>query len=213
MNIQINQAKAILNITAIDFSDKHDINFIKPLVFSTAEQLVNFLPRGQYVLYIRDIKDYSIDDKYPAGHTYNNYESMIAVPSWACNENWIKLTIAHELHHLVRWQHAGYGRALGQAILTEGLATYYESIIADWTPPWVGAKLSQSIIEKVRNEWDHSNYSHFDCFFEGEMGRWIGYTVGYKIVKQIYKDKFDLAQSFKIKLDDFNVRLMLDKVI
>ncbi|MGI9506334.1 MAG: DUF2268 domain-containing putative Zn-dependent protease, partial [Geminicoccaceae bacterium] len=30
--------------------------------------------------------------------------------------------IAHELHHALRWDEVGYGRTLGEAIVTEGLA-------------------------------------------------------------------------------------------
>lgn len=212
MNFSTKQGKAILNVVALDFSGNNNIEFIQPLVSLISKPMTRFLPEGEYLLYIRNIKDYSIDRKYPAGHTYNKYESMIALPNWDCNKDWIKSTVAHELHHLVRWQHAGYGSTLGEAILTEGLATYYESIIANWTPPWAESNLDPTIIRRAKEEWNNANYNHFDWFFEGEMGRWLGYTIGYKLAKQLYSNEFDLAQSFTIRYENFDVKPMLDKL-
>jgi hypothetical protein len=211
MNFSIKHSRAVLSVVAIDSSGEEDISFVKSDVQNIAKPMMKFLPKGEYFLYIRNIKDYSIDGKYPAGHTYNDRESMIAVPTWNCDRSWVKSTVAHELHHLVRWQHAGYGSTLGEAILTEGLATYYESIIANWTPPWAESKLNAGIINRAKKEWNDTNYNHFDWFFEGEMGRWLGYTIGYEIVKQIYSKKFDLAKSFTINLDEFDVKPMLAK--
>src|SRR4051812_16473282 len=34
----------------------------------------------------------------------------------------IRYTVAHELHHAARWRSVGYGRSLGEGIVTEGLA-------------------------------------------------------------------------------------------
>lgn len=46
-------------------------------------------------------------------------------------------TIAHELHHAVRWMNPGYGKTLGEAIVTEGLTAHFELEVFGGRPnPW-----------------------------------------------------------------------------
>jgi hypothetical protein len=35
-------------------------------------------------------------------------------------------TLAHELHHCARWRGPGYGRSLGDALVSEGLADHFD---------------------------------------------------------------------------------------
>lgn len=99
--VTINQN--ILNVVAIAFAGKNDTTFIENMVREVAEPIFSSVEMGKYFLYIRDIKEYAIDGKYPGGHTYNKYEAMVALPDWDCDRTQIKATLAHELHHLARW--------------------------------------------------------------------------------------------------------------
>lgn len=208
MNFIITNNKTNLNVTALNFSNLGTLDFIEPLVRAVYKPLENILPEGNYFLYIRDIREYSIDGKYPGGHTYNKHESIIALPSWSCDKNYIKSTIAHELHHLLRWNRAGYGSTLGEAILSEGLATYYETIVSKWIPPWAKTVPSKEIILQAKKEWFSDNYNHAEWFFESKNGRWLGYSIGYEIAKRIYKGKFDLTNSLDITAKDINLSVI-----
>ena len=214
MNFKVNHNKASLNVMAVNFSSEvKSINFIKPLVEKIASPLVAELPSGEYSLYIRDIKEYSIDGKYPGGHTYNMFESMISLPDWSCDHSQIESVVAHELHHLVRWHYAGYGYSLGEAVISEGIATLYEEEISGIKPIWSKTTLDKSVADRLIREWNDKNYNHAEWFFNGRHGRWIGYSAGYKIAKEIYPDGINLIDSLKINIkpSDFDSTILIDK--
>ncbi|HRZ95626.1 MAG TPA: DUF2268 domain-containing putative Zn-dependent protease [Candidatus Moranbacteria bacterium] len=104
------------------------------------------------------------------------------------NEN-IPLTTYHELNHVARWNSTGYGSTFPEAIISEGLASVFAA--ENWdkaNSPWV--KYSQEEIEKLieiyknRDKNLDSGYSHDDWFYgTGDLPRWIGYKLGFQIVK------------------------------
>lgn len=214
MNFKVTHKKSVLNVMALNLSSEtKSIEFIKALVEKIASPLVAELPAGEYALYIRDLKEYSIDNKYPGGHTYNKYESIIALPDWNCDHSEIESVVAHELHHLARWHYAGYGFSLGEAILSEGIATLYEEEISGKKPIWSNTKLDRLMVDNLIKEWNEHNYNHEEWFFNGKYGRWVGYSAGYKIAKQIYPNGINLIDSLKrsIKLDDIDIIKLIDK--
>lgn len=200
MNFKVINNKSVLNVVAINFASLGvDIEFIKPLLREVAKPIVELMPSGEYFCYIRDLIQYSIDGKYPGGHTYNRYETMIALPSWECDKTDIRSVLAHELHHLARWQFAGYGYTLGGAILSEGLATLYEERVSGKQPLWAKTKINKEIIQSLAAEWDSKTYNHHDWFSGGPYGKWVGYSIGYQIAKQFYKDNLNLKHSLLLK--------------
>ena len=214
MNFKVIHKKAVLNVLAVNFNSKiKSIDFIKPLIEKVASPLVAVLPAGEYALYIRDLKEYSIDNKYPGGHTYNPFESMVALPSWNFNHADIEAVVAHELHHLARWHYTGYGLSLGEAVISEGLASLYEEEISNIKPAWAKAKVDKESLQKLIKDWNDKNYNHAEWFFDGKYGRWFGYSVGYRIAKQIYPNGIDLRDSLKrtLKPIDFDVIKLIDK--
>ncbi len=166
------------------------------------EKLAPFVKNENQVLYIRDIPFLSIKNKYPGGHCYNPNEAMIALKSWQDDGQQIKAAINHELHHMARWQNAGYGETLGGAILSEGIATYYEELQSGWLAPWADATISNETLQAALDAWDDANYNHAEWFFEGPQGEWIGYGMGYRLAKIIFKDGFDLAKSVEMATTD-----------
>ncbi len=133
------------------------------------------------------------------------------MPNWSVDKEQIRASIAHELHHMARWQNVGYGETLGGAILSEGIATYYEKLISGWTPPWSNIELTKLMVQAAQKEWDNNTYNHNDWFFEGKLGRWVGYSIGYKIASELYKAKFSLEDSVKVHPKD--ARLLLDNLL
>ncbi len=167
------------------------------------QELAPFLSLNEQVLYIRDIKEYTIDQTYVAGNTYVPNEVQIAVPAWPADATELKACLAHELHHLARWQNAGYGKTLGQAIITEGLAVFYEEQNSGWVPPWAKAGIQTKAYAAAKAEWNSKNYNHSNWFHKGRYGKWVGYTIGYRLVKEVIflVSSFELESSVKNEFD------------
>ncbi len=176
---------------------------ISPIIIDDIKKafktLAPYLKYDNQVLYIRDIKTLAIKQKYPGGHCYNPYEAMIALVSWSDDEQKIRGIINHELHHMARWQNAGYGDTLGGAILSEGIATYYEESQSGRLYPWAKVSVSEEVVTQALKEWNSKDYNHGEWFFNGPYGEWVGYSIGYQLAKLLFKDGFDLAMSLKVR--------------
>lgn len=200
--------KGILNLFAMN-SEQVDVDFsdLDLIVSEELELLSNFITGQEQFLYVRNNKMLCIDGQYPAGHTYFPYESMVAVPSWQkLSSVELRAVIAHELHHMARWQNAGYGETLGGALTSEGIATYYEEIRTGRKPIWAKTKLPNDIIEEAIKDWDNVNYDHQKWFFYGPYGRWAGYSLGYNLAKEMFST-FDIHKSINISSAEFKPEL------
>ncbi|MGB9430324.1 MAG: DUF2268 domain-containing putative Zn-dependent protease [Gammaproteobacteria bacterium] len=99
------------------------------------------------------------------------------------------VTLGHELHHCARHSGPGYGRTLGEALITEGLACNFEAELPGGAAPFYaraveGASL-ESIAERAKPELQHSPYAHRAWFFGSEienLPRHAGYSLGFSIV-------------------------------
>ena len=198
-NIKIDNK--ILVLTAIAHDGHIPVNFSE-IVKNIFKDLVDVVRDDIQFLYIRDNNSYSIDNKYPGGNCFNRHEAMIALPNWDVDIQLIEAAIYHEMHHMARWQNIGYGDTLGGAIVSEGIATYYEELRSGWTPPWAEETVSSKIIKEALNNWDNTKYNHNEWFYELARGRWIGYSIGYKIAKELYRLGFELNDSVNIKPED-----------
>lgn len=200
-----------LNAFIVSFSGDPIPEYLEEVVANVFKELSIVMNDIEQVLYIRDIKFLAIDGIYPGGHCYNRHEAMIALPSWKVDKKQLQASIAHELHHMARWQNVGYGDTLGGAILSEGIATYYEKLISGWTPPWADVELTKAMVQAARNDWDNNGYNHSDWFFESNLGRWAGYSIGYQIASELFKAKFSLEDSVKVHSND--VKPLLDNLL
>jgi Predicted Zn-dependent protease (DUF2268) len=186
-----------LTLLAVSFSSEVP-DYVEQIVKDAFEKLSPYITDDNQVLYIRDIPWLAIDGKYPGGNCHNRHEAMISVADWETEKQQIIGVVNHELHHMARWQNVGYGNTLGGAILSEGIATYYEELESGWKAPWSDAKLNNEILQNAISEWDSDKYNHQSWFFESEKGRWLGYGIGCRLAKRIFSDGFDLEKSLKI---------------
>lgn len=191
-----------LNALAVSLHGQEIPDWLNTEIKAAFEKLATYIKNDNQVIYLRDIKFLAIDGKYPGGHCYNAYEAMIALPDWEADKQQVIATINHELHHMARWQNPGYGDTLGGAILSEGIATFYEEMISGWTSPWAQADVSSEALNSAVKSWNDEHYDHSDWFFEGKFGKWVGYAIGYRIAKELFSNKFDLAKSINIKPDE-----------
>jgi pimeloyl-ACP methyl ester carboxylesterase len=96
-------------------------------------------------------------------------------------------TLYHELHHVIRWDGPGYGKTLGEALVSEGLAQLFVHAVMVCPPePWEMAltpgQLSLFSVEAY-HRFDDCYYSHEEWFFGGgELPLWAGYSLGAKLV-------------------------------
>lgn len=96
-------------------------------------------------------------------------------------------TIAHELHHALRWRHVGYGETLGEALVSEGLAgRFVQELFGHNGEPWETAiprKEFPQYAKKACAAAKTTNYDRAKWFFgRGELPRWVGYTLSWEIV-------------------------------
>lgn len=96
-------------------------------------------------------------------------------------------TVAHEAHHCLRMAGPGYGWTLGEALVSEGLAGHFVSHLFGTPPePWECAVDDEAIKAHLPDATAlaANGHDHFAWFFGagGRYPRWLGYTLGYRIV-------------------------------
>lgn len=94
--------------------------------------------------------------------------------------------LAHELHHVARIRAIGYGNHLLGAMISEGLADQFAVEAAGIDPPlWSTALDSGQLAtwtSRAREQWFDAGYDHSAWFFgTGEIPRWAGYTIGFRM--------------------------------
>lgn len=106
---------------------------------------------------------------------------------WANLGEALERTIVHELHHALRWSDPGYGRTLGEALVSEGLAGHFARQLYDNPPePWEAVDLGDMLADiafVAEARWERTDYDHGEWFFGlGGYPRWVGYTLGYRMI-------------------------------
>ncbi|MCE8457967.1 DUF2268 domain-containing putative Zn-dependent protease [Rhodovulum sulfidophilum] len=97
----------------------------------------------------------------------------------------LERTIVHELHHALRWRGPGYGRTLGEALVTEGLAGHFAQQLYGGPPEkWESSLDAEGLAQAASDAaaaWDDEAYDHAAWFF-GTAPAWRGYALGYALV-------------------------------
>jgi uncharacterized protein YjaZ len=103
-------------------------------------------------------------------------------------------TLAHELHHAIRWHNPGYGQTLLEAMVTEGLAQAFEIPFRDGQVPQYAilenpARMDE-LMELAQLEFQNTTYDHNGWFFGSkarDIPRWTGYALGFEIAKRYFE--------------------------
>ncbi|WP_349295662.1 DUF2268 domain-containing putative Zn-dependent protease (plasmid) [Thioclava sp. 'Guangxiensis'] len=97
----------------------------------------------------------------------------------------LERTVVHELHHVLRWRGPGYGRTLGEALVSEGLAGYFAQQLYGGPPEKWESSLDDEALAQAAIDaavaWDDAAYDHAAWFF-GTDPAWRGYALGYALV-------------------------------
>jgi hypothetical protein len=99
----------------------------------------------------------------------------------------LRRQVAHEVHHCMRMGAIGYGRTLGEVLVSEGLAGRFAGHLFDSPPePWECAVDDAALRAHLPDATALSalDYDHMAWFFgaKGLYPRWLAYTLGYRIV-------------------------------
>ncbi len=100
-------------------------------------------------------------------------------------------TIYHEMNHVRRWQTTGFGSGFDEELVSEGLACAFE--MEQWqhdeTPLFFASdeeiNLFIDLVHSKRSEMKE-NYNYFEWFTRGSdvVPKWLGYKLGYYVVKK-----------------------------
>lgn len=97
--------------------------------------------------------------------------------------------LAHEMHHCMRMRSVGYGRRLGEVIVSEGLACHFEREALGGTVPVYASPLRDEEQARVgalaAHEWRLPHYDHAAWFLgtdRRKLPRFAGYALGYMLV-------------------------------
>jgi uncharacterized protein YjaZ len=120
-------------------------------------------------------------------------------------------TLGHELHHCARHKGAGYGRTLGEALISEGLACHFESELPGGKVPFYaqavhGDELT-NLLERARPELFSSLYDHRVWFFGSPtqgIPRHAGYSMGFRTVQTyIVHNRIPASKLWALPADRF----------
>ncbi|WP_217475619.1 DUF2268 domain-containing putative Zn-dependent protease [Stutzerimonas stutzeri] len=104
----------------------------------------------------------------------------------ANNEDSFERMFAHELHHVARWDGPGYGRSLGEALVSEGLAGFFaREVCGGALEPWERLSLGEvgPYVSRAERHWSSLNYDHPAWFLgHGDLPRWLGYSMGHQLI-------------------------------
>ncbi|HET8575147.1 MAG TPA: DUF2268 domain-containing putative Zn-dependent protease [Candidatus Paceibacterota bacterium] len=146
-----------------------------------------------------------VSGKTPLGVTGNSfYDNTIMIivdqkHTWEEIQKNVQPTFYHELHHLARIKAVGYGRNLGGAVITEGLALKMEEEMGGDVSPWKdfsNKKEREFVYDAFQEEKEAQGYDHDKWFFGENFPKWAGYRLGYILVslycKQVNKRPSEL---------------------
>lgn len=95
-------------------------------------------------------------------------------------------SLVHELHHLARWEGPGYGRSLGEALVSEGLAGHFVLQVLGGAPdPWDATRPASGSLKQAGALWARRDHDHGEWFLgRGRMRKWTGYGLGHRLVAE-----------------------------
>jgi hypothetical protein len=104
--------------------------------------------------------------------------------------------VAHELHHVARARGPGYGRTLGEALVSEGLAQCFE-VEAGAPIPFYATSLPTDVLrqmeERAREQAFAREYEHGAWFFgkrdDPSWPRNAGYSLGFSLVESWMREQ------------------------
>ena len=99
-----------------------------------------------------------------------------------------------ELHHIARWDGPGYGRSLGEVLVSEGLAGHFVSRLLGGPPdPWDVTTPPSGLAKRAMTEWAWRDLDR-GLWFEGRgnIRKWAGYGLAHRLLAEHLSREPDL---------------------
>lgn len=92
--------------------------------------------------------------------------------------------LVREMHHLLRWEGPGYGRSLGEVLVSEGLAGHFVTQVLGGEPdPWDAARPTAGCLRQAGNLWARRDFDFAEWFHgRGKIRKWTGYGIGHRLI-------------------------------
>lgn len=94
--------------------------------------------------------------------------------------------LVRQLVHLVRHDGPGYGRALGEVLVSEGVAGHIAQAVLGGGPVACDSlRPAPGAARQAMNEWARGDYDHGRWFLgRGDLRRWTGHSLGHRIIAE-----------------------------
>lgn len=92
--------------------------------------------------------------------------------------------LVRQMAHLVRWEGPGYGKSLGEALVSEGLAGHFVLQVLGGPPDaWDNVRPAQAAARQAMNEWARRDYDHGRWFAgKGDLRKGTGNSLGHRLI-------------------------------
>ena len=116
--------------------------------------------------------------------TYGPHSVVLSIdPDHDIDPVHVVSTLTHEIHHAIRWRGPGCGSALGERLVTEGLAQVFEEECVGAAPMYAVGDVSEADLALATASADEDPADEGRWFFgAGDLPRWWGYRVGHHLV-------------------------------
>lgn len=94
--------------------------------------------------------------------------------------------LVRQMAHLVRWEGPGYGKSLGEALVSEGLAGHFVLRLLGGQPDGLDSvRPAQGALRQAMNEWARRDYDHSRWFAgKGDLRKGTGNSLGHRILAE-----------------------------
>jgi hypothetical protein len=102
--------------------------------------------------------------------------------------------MVRELHHLTRWERPGYGRSLGEVLVSEGLAGHFVTrVLGGPLDPWDATVPPSGLAKRAMTEWAWRDLDRA-LWFEGRgnIRKWAGYGLAHRLLAEHLSREPDL---------------------
>lgn len=189
---------------------------IDHIFYPTVEKITAKIPVSNVDVVVANNPQGAIPEIGVGGKTYNPHLVFISIDAKFPNlknslEEKLERSLAHELHHCIRWDTVGYGKTLLETMISEGLAVHFViEITGKDTDPWNTILTHEEIkkyLQRAKTEFDNEKYNHNAWFFgrNTDIPKWTGYSLGFYLVKEYLKKHPDKkpSQLYDVKAKEF----------
>ena len=109
--------------------------------------------------------------------------------------------LVRQIAHLIRWTGPGYGKSLGEVLVSEGLAGHFVlQVMSGPADALDSVRPAQGAMRQAMNEWARRDYDHGRWFGgKGDLRKGTGSSLGHRLIAEyLAQNPTDSAASLAI---------------